>query len=228
MKRRQGRPAAGQEALTRARILEAALELVDARGPDGLSMRRLAGALGVDPMAIYHHLSGKRALLDALVAQVFGALEPPPAGASWQAQVRAFAWSYRRIARAHPALVLHLVSDSEAARTAALLANEPLYAALLETGLPPGLLVAAADLLIDFLHGVALAERGGPLDLPGVRLRLLEQLGAAPAERFPAQRRALASLSPDELDDSFDRGLEVILAGVAALAQGSGGEQVSG
>ena len=54
MGRRPGRPRAGNEKLTRERILRAALQLVDDHGVDALSMRRLAADLGVDPMAIYH------------------------------------------------------------------------------------------------------------------------------------------------------------------------------
>lgn len=219
MKRRQGRPAAGQAGLTREKILEAALALVDSQGMAGLSMRRLAGVLGVDPMAIYHHLPGKRAILDALVARVFGAQEPPPASADWREQVRAFAHSYRRIARQHPALVLHLISDVESGRVAAPLANEPLYAALLAAGLAPDTLVATADLLFDFLHGVALAERAGPLGPADARQRLQEQLDDAPAEQFPAQRHVLAALAPDQPLDSFAQGLALILAGIAAAAQ---------
>lgn len=217
MKRRQGRPAGGQAALTRERILAAALGLVDQGGIAGLSMRRLAEALAVDPMAIYHHLPGKRAILDALVAQVFGALEPLPAEAGWQERVRAFAQSYRQIARSHPALVLHLVSDAESGRAGAPLANEPLYAALLEAGLAPGALVAAADLLFDFLHGVALAERSGALGPADVRQRLQEQLAGAPVDQFPAQRRVLTALPPGAPLDSFEQGLALILAGIAAF-----------
>ena len=61
MGRRLGRPKAGQELLTRERILDAALRLVDEQGMAALSMRRLAAELGVDPMALYHHLPGKAA-----------------------------------------------------------------------------------------------------------------------------------------------------------------------
>ena len=77
MARRVGRPRAGEEALTRGRILVAALSLVDEEGIEALSMRRLAKELGVDPMAIYHHLPNKRALLSALVGQVFSGMRVP-------------------------------------------------------------------------------------------------------------------------------------------------------
>lgn len=57
--------------LTRERIIEAALHLIDAQGLRRLTMRRLGDALEVEAMAIYHHLPrGKEQLLDALVGHV--------------------------------------------------------------------------------------------------------------------------------------------------------------
>src|SRR5690606_38257905 len=77
--RAMGRPRAGERRLTRERILHAALELVDREGVAALSMRRLAAALDVDPMAIYHHLDGKEAVIAGLVELAFGELRIPPA-----------------------------------------------------------------------------------------------------------------------------------------------------
>ena len=65
--KRGGRPRAGQEALSRGRILDAALRLVDEEGMGALSMRRLGAELGVNPMSIYHHLPGKGAVVSGLV-----------------------------------------------------------------------------------------------------------------------------------------------------------------
>ena len=45
--------------LSRARILAAALELVDQDGLEALTMRRLADHLKVDPMSIYNYINGK-------------------------------------------------------------------------------------------------------------------------------------------------------------------------
>jgi TetR/AcrR family tetracycline transcriptional repressor len=87
-------------------------------------MRRLAAELGVDPMAIYYHLPGKRAVLSGLIEDVFAELRVPSAGGTWRDRVRGWARAYRDLARAHPNLVLHLVSNAEAGATAALEASE--------------------------------------------------------------------------------------------------------
>ncbi|HXS07410.1 MAG TPA: TetR/AcrR family transcriptional regulator [Rhizomicrobium sp.] len=65
---------------TRDRIFKAARALFDKEGLDGLSMRRLAGAVGITPMAIYKHFPDKAALMDALMLDGF---------VSWEARVRA-------------------------------------------------------------------------------------------------------------------------------------------
>ncbi len=70
--------AKAREPLSRERIITAALELVDAEGLEGLTMRALGRRLGVEAMAIYHYFPNKSALLEAMataaedVEQVFG------------------------------------------------------------------------------------------------------------------------------------------------------------
>jgi hypothetical protein len=56
----------GSGKITREVVLAAALELIDAGGPDALTMRRLARALGRDPMILYRHAPNKAALLDGV------------------------------------------------------------------------------------------------------------------------------------------------------------------
>ena len=60
----------GREPLTREKIIDKALELLDAEGLEGLSMRRLGDALGVEAMALYHHFPNKDAILDGLYERI--------------------------------------------------------------------------------------------------------------------------------------------------------------
>ncbi len=116
-----------------------------------------------------------------------------------------------------PRLVLHLVTHAEAAE-ATLEANETLYAALESAGLPPRTIVRAADLVVDYVHGVALAEVAGPLGQPGERQEWLAQLQTYPPEQAPTLHRVYASLSEDDLRLDFEFGLDVLLAGLEAIA----------
>ena len=67
------------------RIVEAAIELADAEGLAAVSMARLGKALGVTPMALYRHVSGKDELLARISDTI--AVDPPtiPDGIGWRA-----------------------------------------------------------------------------------------------------------------------------------------------
>ena len=56
--------------LTRDRVLEVALAIVEAEGMDGLSMRSLASKLGVAVTSIYWHVGSKDDLIAALVDRI--------------------------------------------------------------------------------------------------------------------------------------------------------------
>lgn len=62
-----GRSPLNRTPLTRDRVIAAASRIADAEGLRVLTMRRLAGDLGVEAMSLYHHVPGKEQLLDGLV-----------------------------------------------------------------------------------------------------------------------------------------------------------------
>jgi TetR/AcrR family transcriptional regulator, tetracycline repressor protein len=207
--------------LSRRRILDAALELVDEEGMGALTMRRLGAELGVNPMSIYHHLPGKVALISGLVELAFSGMRVRyPDGAPWRDRVRAWAEAYRDLVRTHPNLVIEIVSNAAAATEAVLLVNEPLYGALDESGLPPAEVVRAADSVVDFVHGFAIAEGAQPPGHPFDRRELLERLEAGVADGLPATSRVFGALTRNEarydFDRGFDAGLGILLKGIEA------------
>jgi len=64
------RPINADAAVTRARILDAALELFANRGFYGTSMRQIGAASGVTGSALYHHFENKDAILHAVVGEL--------------------------------------------------------------------------------------------------------------------------------------------------------------
>jgi AcrR family transcriptional regulator len=90
------------------RIATAALGVADERGVSGFTMRAVADALGVTPMALYHHIDGKAALVELVVDLVIGERPlPAPTGASWQDDLWEIARWTRETTLAHP-VVTHL------------------------------------------------------------------------------------------------------------------------
>jgi len=57
--------------LTKAAIVQAALDLLDEAGMDGLTVRALAARLGVQAPALYWHVRSKQALLDEMATQIW-------------------------------------------------------------------------------------------------------------------------------------------------------------
>lgn len=198
--------------LSRPRILDAALTLMDRQGSSGLSMRGLAAELGVDPMALYHYFASKREILLALVDAVFTAFPAPDAAAPWPEQVRAWARGYRELAQAHPRLILSVVSDPEAVGVAALHANEGLVETLSTgAGLDPEAVAGAVALLADYVNGHVLPQAPAAESLTADPVSVA--LAARPEGRFPAQRRLIAALERSSAD-AFEFALDVIVAGL--------------
>jgi len=94
----------GREPLTRDKIIEKAIELIDADGLEGLSMRRLGEALGVEAMAMYHHFPNKDAILDGVVARVIEQTGPamPLDSADWKTVMLSGPASAARAIEVHP------------------------------------------------------------------------------------------------------------------------------
>lgn len=87
------------------RVLDAALELIDAEGLDALSMRRLAAELGVQAPSLYHHVSGKAELLASLVEQVGAGADASWFGAcGWDEALLRWGRTYHAALAAHPGL----------------------------------------------------------------------------------------------------------------------------
>ena len=59
---------------TADRIAETALRLLEAEGPEAVSMRRVAQSVGITPMAIYHHFPSREALLNTITDREFAKL----------------------------------------------------------------------------------------------------------------------------------------------------------
>jgi AcrR family transcriptional regulator len=88
--------------LTRARVLEAAIDLADRDGVDAVSMRRLGQALGVEAMSLYTHVHGKEDLLDGMVDAVVGRFPVARREPAWTATMRATLLAARAEMARHP------------------------------------------------------------------------------------------------------------------------------
>ena len=77
--------------LTRERLVEAALELVNEEGLEGLSMRALADRLEVKAASLYWHVRDRRELLELLAESILDTVTRPRQRSTWRESVMAIA-----------------------------------------------------------------------------------------------------------------------------------------
>ena len=163
-----------RQALTRAAIVAAAIDVIDSVGLAKLTMRRLASAVGVEPMSLYHHFPSKADLLDAIVdsaAASFASsaeLSYHAGQASWPAGLTAFGNAMRAALLEHPRLI-PLVSTRPTTPAAAESLGAGLLVALTGGGLSQREAEFAIQSVAVFVLGHVLAEAGqtpGAADIP--------------------------------------------------------------
>ena len=195
--------------LTRARILRAALALVDREGLDALSMRRIAARLDVEAMSLYHHVPNKDAVLAGVFDLVIAKAELPSGDVTAAQWIRGAGTAFRRLAHQHPRAFPLLTSRPiPLADAAAATPMESGLAAFARAGMAPAEAFAALQAVSLSLLSLALVESRVAL---GADEDDASQLADLPAERFP-----LLSAAPD-LDVGPDLVWEAL---VEALVRG--------
>ena len=204
----------GRQPLSRRRILEAAVRLVDREGLAALSMRKLGQELGVEAMSLYRHVPNKAALLDGIAETVVGEAEIPPADAGdWAERARAMNRAYRRLAHAHPN-VFPLIALRPLNTPAALRPIEAALEIFCGAGFDEQTALHAFRTLASYASGYALDEiRAFSADDADEDARL--DIRRLPPEEFPR----LVALAPYRYqwgEEEYEFGLEVILTGLRA------------
>jgi AcrR family transcriptional regulator len=94
--------------LSRERIREAALAIIDEVGLGELSMRKLASRLGVSAPSLYFHYATKDDLLDDIAGEIVGQVDTTAFDQGWREGLVTWARSYRAALAAHPNIVPYL------------------------------------------------------------------------------------------------------------------------
>ena len=214
-----------RQVLSEAEILDAALALLDAGGPDAASIRRIAAAVGCAPNAVYTYFPDRAAVGRALVDRLLDEVDTATAGArgGWRERLEALALEIRSRLVAHPGAV-PLVLATPMDGPHALVLGERLLGLLAEAGLPGQEAARGAYVLIVYVLGAVALEVA---DVP--------HIGALPPEpeRIAARQAAFAGIAPGSFPrsaaaaavmgawvgtDQFRWGLRRALAGLTGPA----------
>lgn len=215
---RTAAPRRSRTTLSAARILDAALELVDADGEAGLTFRHLGQALGCDPTAVYRYFRSKDELLLALADRIFDdAIASVPPQPDWRSTLRSLAIeSYRALLR-HPRLAV-LVAARVTQGVGEARAIERILAALDEAGLTPADAVDVWRALGDTMLAWAGLSASFLALPPEVRAKddsaWTHVYPSLPADDYPHLAAAAPHLSSAPYDP-FPHVVDLLLDGVA-------------
>jgi AcrR family transcriptional regulator len=213
-------------ALTLDAIAEAALRVVDEEGLDAMTMRRVAQELGTGAASLYAYVDSKDRLTELVIDRALGELDPSPTDdVPWQEElkqglreVRALFARHRDLARASFARIP--LGEN------ALRASEWMIATLRRGDLSTEVIAYACDLLPLYVTAIAYEESVYAGEQVSAD-QLVEYVGemrayfeSLPVSRFPNVVAFAAALTAGaQGDERFEFGLDVLIAGLAAMAQ---------
>ncbi|WP_314921102.1 TetR/AcrR family transcriptional regulator [Slackia exigua] len=196
-----GRPRENKTSLTRASIAQAALELADEQGIQAVSARKLASRMGKTAMAIYRHFDNIEDVHVSMVELALTEVDASPVpGERWDDTMRRTTRSILDMYKRHENA--NLLSISGAADSPSMRAHTQRILNLhLAQGMPREVLRKAWGLIDAFLTGFSCGL-------------LLDSRGNASAHDEP-----WSDMTRNAYDDrSFHDGLEIIVAGIRAIA----------
>jgi AcrR family transcriptional regulator len=192
-------------------IVEAGLRLLDEGGLEGLSIRRLAGELGVGATTIYGYVRTKSELLDAIVGKTLAPLsEPAGSGGTWQEQLVFTIGALHDVLVEHPGVAEHLSTSSGPLASLDQL-REFLLGLLEEGSVPSEEAVHAVTALTSLALGSAIVERRRRTYAPeeeAARLRSLDP------KRFPHVSAVAQGYAAHISRHAFELGLNSLIAGL--------------
>lgn len=219
--------------LNRDRIVEVALQIIDAEGTDAVSMRRIATELGTGAASLYAYVSGKDEVLTLAHDLVIAEMDIPQLqGQDWQAMVRDWAWQVYRLYSRHQDIArLSFAEIPTGPRS--LDVSERLLGGMVDSGVPVQMaawlvdrlaLYVSADALEGWMMGQKLAA-SSPKDRRNSAERIRDWLaglrdyfGSLPPERYPNLVTHLEVMMSGGSDERFGFGLELMIEGVTAMA----------
>ena len=203
-----------RERLTRDRIVDAAMKVMDTEGLDAVSMRRVAREVGVEAMSLYNHVRDKEDLLDGMLESIMGSFDYPEstADADWTVFGREIARGWRTMLKAHPgAIQLFAERKGPLGTVEAMRPVDVALGALMHAGLSPQDAVQAFHAIGGYIFGYVMMETGqlfgdeSPRELPpGV------------AATLPNMAACAAYLRDCNFDTQFEFGLDLMLEGLRA------------
>lgn len=202
-------------ALTRERIVDAAVAVADRGGLGAVSMRSVGREVGAEAMSLYHHLSGKEELLDSLADWAFAHIRLPGPDQPWRTAMSARAASARAVLVAHP-WALGLLESRRHPGPALLRHHDAVLGCLRRAGFPVVLASHAFSVVDAYVYGFVLTELNLPMEGGEGAQELAVGLGLS-ADDYPHLVEMMTEqvMTGDySYAAEFDYGLDLVLDGL--------------
>ncbi|WP_441235521.1 TetR/AcrR family transcriptional regulator [Bradyrhizobium sp. 930_D9_N1_4] len=210
------------DALSKERIIAAAIEILDRGGEGALTVRALAADLATGSGAIYWHVADKNELLAAAADDIIARVVSEGAGgARPRESIRAVALGVFDAIDAHSWVGAQLFREPW--RPATLEIVESVGSRLQALGVPEAALFDSASALVHYILGVAGQNAANArLVAPGTdRSAFLAGVagkwGALDPAKYPFVRQMAAQLRDHDDREQFLAGVDLILAGIGAV-----------
>ena len=210
-------------ALTRKRVVAEALMLIAQEGVPGLTMRALAGRLGVVPGALYRHVPSKERLQDLVLDGVLAEVDCDiDAALPWTRQIAVLAHRLHDVLAHHPG-VAGLLATRDPLGPHSLALAEAFLRPLHTAGFPHPEVGLAFFLIIDYTLGfevsnTRISENQQRVQDPATRKRLHEFFRSLPEQRFPTLVTLGEHVWLDNRDERFTAGLDMLVSGLEQRA----------
>jgi TetR/AcrR family tetracycline transcriptional repressor len=212
---RTGTVARTRERLTRDRVIEAAIEIMDDEGLDAVTMRRVAREVGVEAMSLYNHVRDKDDLLDGVRVRLFREFSFPELdGTDPFEDGRKIADAWRDLMTRHPNL-LELMAESKGlpSTVEAYRPMEFALAAIRRMGVPEDEVVQVFHAFGGYIQGFAMMERQLGFDKHS-EAGLRELSGSIEPGEFPCLMAAIPYMMDCDLNRQFELGMDLMLSGL--------------
>jgi len=211
----------GRPPVDGARIIEAALKLVDEVGVQALTLRMLAEALESGTATLYRHFPGKDEILAHVLDKIFGEVRVPAevmTGLSWREAAAVAAQTFYEVLCRHPNAMPLLVAQVPVGPNS-LLAREKAIALFLGYGFSVGLSARAFTALGHYSIGFAIQQHGPGTARPEDQIHLRDYYRSLDPALYPATAAAAEDLTCMPLREEFQFGLNLLLDGLELARQ---------
>ncbi|WP_416965209.1 TetR/AcrR family transcriptional regulator C-terminal domain-containing protein [Streptomyces sp. Agncl-13] len=187
--------------ISRAAVVDAALDVLDEQGLDKVTMRAVADRLGVQHNTVRWHAENKQRLLVLMSDAILAGLDVVALPEQWEERVRALARWTRRALLAHRDGA-RLLSGIATTETNTYRLADTMIQTLLDAGFPPRTAAWANWTVFYLILGITQEQQAQSADAAAPVLAFDDNM-------FPALRKASAYVIAGTFDERFEFALDM-------------------